>query len=191
MPLLEENLRLNGSQGWVHVRGQAVTRASGETPFYRSAVADNSGLSSILPGQGRSEQAEIVACVTLDDFAATLPGQRRIDLMKIDVEGAEVDVLAGGSGVLSREDAPVIVFESTDIEEAAAVLGPHGYEIRRVHYTMGGGLELIEVGTSFHGIFDDYEPPNYIAGTGAALFGQILERASARQSAARRMLGRL
>lgn len=195
---LEENLDLNGlrAAGNVHVRAQAVARASGEIRFYRSTTADNSGLSSILPGAGRAEEAEVVPCVSLDDFVAALPpgrapGARPIDLMKIDVEGAELEVLAGGSAVLARADAPAIVFESLDVPAATAVLGPLGYGIRRLHYTLRGGLELIELGRPFDGIFDAYEPPNFFAAKDAALFDRVVARANARHSAARRLLGRL
>jgi FkbM family methyltransferase len=192
-PRLEENLGLNGLLDRVHVRPQAVARASGEIRFYRSTTFDNSGLSSILPGAGRSDEAEVVSCVSLDDFAAALPEgrPRPIDLMKIDVEGAELEVLAGGSGLLAHDDGPAIIFESMDIAAVGAVLGPHGYTIRRLHYTLACGLELIELGQSFDGIFDEYEPPNFFAVKDAARFGHIVERANARHSAVRRLLGRL
>ncbi len=188
---LEENLRLNGVFGRVQVRRQAVARASGEIAFYKSTASDNSGLSSILPGSGRSDEAEVVPSVSLDDFATTLPAGRSIDLIKIDVEGAELEVLAGGAGLLARADGPALVFESMDIAASSAVLAAHGYAIRRLHYTLGGGLELVELGAPFHGIFDAYEPPNYFAVKDPALFAAVVKRANARHSPALRALGRL
>jgi hypothetical protein len=44
---------------------------------------------------------------TLDD----LVGDEAPALVKIDVEGAEGDLLAGGTRLLARPDAPVLVFE--------------------------------------------------------------------------------
>jgi len=190
LPRLEENVRLNDLFGRVRILPQAVTRKSGEIRFYRSTASDNSGLSSTLPGDCRSDQGEVVPCVSLDDFAAKLAVGRRIDLIKIDVEGAELDVLEGGHETLERPDAPAIVFESMDVATVGAVLDPLGYSMRRIHYTITSGLELIEPGAPFHGIFDAYEPPNYFAAKDPALFGQIVERANARHSAALRMLGR-
>jgi len=168
-----------------------VARTSGEIRFYTSTVPDNCGLSSILPGAGRSAEPRVVPCVSLDDFAAALPGQRPIDLMKVDVEGAELEVLGGGDRVLARADAPAIMFETLDLAAAGALLGRHGYAIRRLHYTLAGGLELIELGKPFHGIFDDYEPPNYFATKDAAGFDEVVAHANARHSMALRMLGRL
>jgi FkbM family methyltransferase len=192
---LEENLRLNGLLGGdrdrIHVRPHAVARVSGEIQFYRSTVSDNSGLSSILPGAGRADDAEVVPCVSLDDFAAALPDGKPIHLMKIDVEGAEMEVLGGGGGVLSRADGPAIIFESSEIATSGAFLTPYGYSIRRVHYTMAGGLQLLALGAPFHGIFDDYEPPSYFAAKNMAAFDQIVAQANTRQPAALRMLGRL
>jgi FkbM family methyltransferase len=190
-PRLEENLRLNDLLGQVQVRSQAVARASGEIRFYRSTVTDNSGLSSILPGAGRAEEGEVVPCVSLDDFVATFPTGRSIDAMKIDVEGAELEVLAGASALLARDDAPAIVFETLDVGAVGSFLVPRGYAIRRIHYTMASGLELIEPDAPFHGIFDAYEPPNYFAAKGAAIFDRVIEQSNARQSAALRILGRL
>ena len=189
--LLEGNLRLNGLQGRVQVRPHAVARDSGEIRFYPSTTPDNSGVSSLLPGAGRSDAGQVVPCVSLDDFAAALPGRRRIDLMKIDVEGAELEVLAGGRGVLSGGAAPAIIFETLDLAAVDAVLRPHDYLIRRLNYTLAGGLELIEAGTAFDGIFDDYEPPNYFAAKDSAVFSQVIAQAKARQSAVLRVLGRL
>jgi FkbM family methyltransferase len=46
----------------------------------------------------------------LDDYCQE-HGIASIDFMKVDVEGAEIDVFAGGGRVLSCSDAPVIAFE--------------------------------------------------------------------------------
>jgi hypothetical protein len=175
--------------GQVHVYPQAVTDASGEIRFYRSTASDNSGLSSIVPGAGRAEEAEVVPCLSLDDFAAALPGGRRFDLVKIDVEDAELQVLAGARAILSHDRAPALVFESRYVDAVASVLGPHGYSIRQLHYTLARGLELIELGTTFHNIFAEYEPPNYFAAKDVAVFENVVAQSNARRSPALRVLG--
>ena len=48
--------------------------------------------------------------VTLDDLVASL-NLPRVDLVKIDVDGGELDVLAGATGVMAR-DSPTVVFEA-------------------------------------------------------------------------------
>jgi FkbM family methyltransferase len=190
-PRLEENLRLNQLLDSVQVYPHAVTRASGQIRFYPSITPDNSGVSSILPGAGRSDEGEVISCMSLDDFRAALPGSRRIDLMKIDVEGAELEVLAGAGRILAADQAPAIMFESRDLDAVGAVLRSYGYAIRRLDYTLAGGLGLVEPSVSFQSIFDDYEPPNYFAAKDAAIFRQVIGQGSAHRSTARRLLGRL
>ena len=46
-----------------------------------------------------------VECVTLDDLAGLLDiGFRRIDLLKVDAQGAEADILAGAQSMLGLVD---------------------------------------------------------------------------------------
>jgi FkbM family methyltransferase len=72
---------------------------------------------------------------TLDDACSDLP---RVDLIKVDVEGAEDKVLAGMPGILAN-DRPALILEcnpggpARQIEEA---LAPHGY--RYYHLTQAG-----------------------------------------------------
>lgn len=104
---LEANLALNA---FAHV---VVTRA---------ALSDHEGLAqlrhvelgndpqawSIMPEAGGAE-AEQVRTTTLDALAAQ-QGLARLDLIKMDVEGAEPMVVAGGRATLARF-RPAIMFE--------------------------------------------------------------------------------
>jgi FkbM family methyltransferase len=184
---LVENLELNGLANVV-VYDKAVTRRSGTVRFYTSTWVENSGISSILPGAGRSEQGEEVACVSLDDFVATL-GPRRIDLLKMDIEGAELEAIEGGRDLLSRADAPAILFEAAKVEPLAQALRGFGYSIRRLDYSLSVGLELIDAGDDHQGIFSSYEAPNYFATKDGAQFAAVVERANARRQPALRLLG--
>src|SRR6185436_4090439 len=47
---------------------------------------------------------------TLDGYAAS-HGVARIDFMKVDVEGHELEVFKGASHTLSAADAPIVAFE--------------------------------------------------------------------------------
>lgn len=57
-----------------------------------------------------------VACRRLDDV---LPPERRVDFIKVDVEGAELQVLLGAERILLRQ-RPLLLFESTQSALAAA-----------------------------------------------------------------------
>jgi FkbM family methyltransferase len=185
---LQENVRRNG-YGNVVVHAQAMAAETGFVSFYASTVDQNQGISSILPGSGRA-QALSVPSITLDEFAASLGG-KRIDVIKMDVEGAEPQVIAGGQRTLAGQDAPAIVFEATELGATGKALRTAGYHIRRLHYTLGEGLQLPDASTSFDDIFRDYEAPNYFAAKDEALFDAVIARANGARSPVMRLLGRI
>jgi FkbM family methyltransferase len=186
---LSGNVQLNGFQNVV-VHREAVTKQTGTVRFYKSAWSENSGISSIIPSYGLEEQGEDVPCVTLDDFAATL-GARRIDLLKIDVEGAELDVIAGGRRVLGAADAPAVLFEGHEVAPLVEALGSLGYHVRRVDYTLGGGLSLSEPDGALQTIFSAYEPPNYFAVKDPGRFASLVEEVNAKRPPTSHLLGRI
>lgn len=87
----------------------ALSESKGTTTFHY--VASNPAYSGIKrrdydrPNE-RVELIEVEQC-PLDDLIIDIP---KIDLIKIDVEGAEYQVLAGSQKLLSR-DKPIIIFE--------------------------------------------------------------------------------
>jgi FkbM family methyltransferase len=81
-----------------------------------------------------------VDAVTLDGYAETA-GLERIALLKIDVEGAEPDVISGAAGLLRRRAVDAIIFEVSlpqaeslghDPSEPFAQLEALGYRSRRI-----------------------------------------------------------
>jgi FkbM family methyltransferase len=185
---LETHVLLNGFEN-VTISGEALTDVTGTVRFYKSIVSENNGISSIMPGSGLGE-AESVPAVTLDDLAARLG--RRIDLVKIDVEGAESQVFTGGRSLLSRPDAPALIFESFDVAPMRTFLSGYGYAVRHLHYTLRGGLELRDPDVPFDNIFAAYEPPNYFAAKDTGLFDAVVARANQRRSPSlKRLVGRL
>jgi FkbM family methyltransferase len=60
------------------------------------------------PASGDRTREVLVDCARLDDI---IPSDRRIDFLKVDVEGAELLVLRGATSLLAR-DRPVVLFES-------------------------------------------------------------------------------
>ena len=105
--ILEENIGLNGYQNIVPVKS-AVSSRSGSSTLYLTAL-DNGRHSTYhhdLPEIG----SEVVIETTLDAFFEA-EGWPRVDLVKMDVEGAEADVLRGMEGLLKKSEELMMVME--------------------------------------------------------------------------------
>jgi len=106
------NIRLNGLEN-VHAVQAALADAPGELEL-NIACSAHSGHNTL--GKFAHEvpllRTERVSAQTLDGFAAEA-GLTRVDVLKLDVEGAEHWVLEGARGVL-RQMRPIILFEASD-----------------------------------------------------------------------------
>jgi FkbM family methyltransferase len=102
---LRHNLALNGLAGRARISPQAVADYSGTMRF----VADpgNSLLSSSVLASADGDAIE-VECTTVDD---ALPVDESIDVVKLDVEGAELAALAGMQRTLARSQRLVMFVE--------------------------------------------------------------------------------
>lgn len=99
---LEKMRHLNGLS-WVEVRDQAVGAQAGQLTFHVSDIIGHSSLYALPETEGSREiQVEVVR---LDAVA------QRMDVVKIDVEGAELDVLAGMSGLIAKNKDLAIIAE--------------------------------------------------------------------------------
>lgn len=122
---LSENLRLNNVEN-VDVRPMAVSAENSVSRFYLGP-RDHTSVASLRP---RSESTAIdVKCTTLDD---ALRGERNVRLIKIDVEGAEADVLEGAARTLAA-GVPHILAEVSSPEWADLLLAA-GYEMYLVSW---------------------------------------------------------
>jgi FkbM family methyltransferase len=128
---LRTHLRMNGLD-WVEVVEQALSDRADEELVARAPRLLAGQASVVRESFGVADLVEHpVRTTTLDDVAR---GLARVDLMKIDIEGAEARALAGGRGTLARTRA--VVFESWsgsgEGKAAEDYLAGLGFTLRRI-----------------------------------------------------------
>jgi FkbM family methyltransferase len=88
-----------------------------------------------IAGRPADTLVKVPVKTTTLDTVARMHRIRRIDLLKVDVEGAETLVFAGASHILSRADAPVLICEVGD--KAQRQFGKTEKDLRRLLYGYG------------------------------------------------------
>jgi FkbM family methyltransferase len=88
------------------------------------ATSHLAGFGSAMAGGVRSTQ--LVPTVTLDWLAAQFPVP---DVLKIDVEGAELAVLSGAAAVLARSPALICEVSGQNAVAVSGLLAGHGYTL--------------------------------------------------------------
>jgi len=121
---IHRNIQINALRN-VTVVEKAVGDREGMATLY-VPEGDSSGLASLDQSVG-GKPIE-VPMVTLDGFVRSQT-LTRVDLIKIDIEGAEVLAFEGARELLSGADAPDIIFEAHPGSEAAQWLQARGYAI--------------------------------------------------------------
>jgi FkbM family methyltransferase len=138
---LLQNVTKNGLD-WVTVTQAAVHDHAGEMQLNICSDADVAfnALGKPLRPDDAVVGVETVPTITLDEHCRAHE-VGRIDLMKIDTNGAELHVLRGAPEILGRPDAPVIVAEFNDVAtgdmgyttgELKAAFADLGYDLFRL-----------------------------------------------------------
>jgi FkbM family methyltransferase len=142
---LRENILLNGFSQ-VTVVEAAVSSAPGTLRFYKSE--DDPEANTLFSNH---DNFITVPGVTLDDTLGQI-GMSRVDLLKVDAEGAELDVFRGASGLLSSSNPPCILFEANPITLAAAgssvnellaLISSYGYTCAELERFLWQGVSVI------------------------------------------------
>lgn len=131
--LLRDNVARNELSALVTVHQAAVTDREGEEVLLVCAADNSSNTLLADRSQSLAPDQEVVPVpvrsVTLDGVLGDAP---RIDLIKIDVQGAEPRVLRGAAGLIARH-RPVMVVEAVpgwrSTDEVREILQGHGYSI--------------------------------------------------------------
>jgi len=111
--VLQKNVALNNMSN-VQLVCAAAGANNDEARFY-PAPSDHFGMGSRAPQFNATPIS--VPCVTPDSLVRKF-GLPSVDLVKIDVEGFELDVLKGAIELLGRERPPLVIFEFCDWAEA-------------------------------------------------------------------------
>lgn len=151
--LLKHNIRLNNLSNIVVVP-YAMSSSRGHTTFYQwlgwreaSTTKLEFAMSLVRHDKGVLQSYK-VPTLTLDSLTENIP---MVDLIKIDVEGAEFDVLKGGIKTLRKTRELVIAayHTPTEADEVEAFLRKHGFVVHR--YLAGGVVYLHAVNTLLGG----------------------------------------
>jgi FkbM family methyltransferase len=123
---LSSHLKLNRCKN-VKVEPFALASQDGEAIFFLVQGSSTRCNSLRRPAISESMEGIMVNTMTLDNY---LKKEEifRVDFVKMDVEGAELDVLKGASELLSRNPRPVIMAEVYDIRT-----NPWGYPASEIY----------------------------------------------------------
>lgn len=107
--ILEKNIDLNGL-GNIILRQTCVSDDSGSVTFYKHK---DSAKSSIVD---RGEKTSIV--LPADRLDNLIPSDTKIDILKIDVEGAELNVLRGAQKIFEQRPPSIVIIEVYDVRDS-------------------------------------------------------------------------
>ena len=125
----------------IHAFGFGLSDREGETTFYH--YPDKPLETSLMAHPFQINGLELKGRLRMGDAFCAEQGIRRIDLLKIDVEGAEPSVLRGFGKMLAGEQISVIQFEYEKLntvnkfllKDFYALLGGYGYTLGKIFPT--------------------------------------------------------
>lgn len=141
--LLTENLKLNGLKNYDLYKLAAGAEA-GKAPFLLSG---RSNLSTFVEREDLTGEEVEVNVVRLDDMFK----DKKVDFIRMDVEGYEGEILKGAENILSSNRKPKYFFievhsellhkKNSSARDIVEFLGKYGYEIHKSFWR--GGSEFV------------------------------------------------
>lgn len=141
--ILRDNVQVNGflELGLIQLHQSAVSDRAGQAAFV--VFPENGGHNTLFDDGGAAARRIEVPTIRLDDVLA---GEPRVDVVKIDAEGAEPLILRGMRGILARSPGIRILLEFAPVHLRRAGVDPLafldeiascGFAFRRVHDETG------------------------------------------------------
>jgi len=120
--LLRKSLLLNGFAGIAETHQAAVSNQVGQLPLFLGPTSGHHSLYSPEGSTGAMASTIDVPLVRLDDV---LNANAPVDLIKIDVEGAELEVIEGAAATIRRnvEAALIVEFGSSHLRRTGRTTG--------------------------------------------------------------------
>jgi FkbM family methyltransferase len=146
--LLQRNVIINGCHGHTTTWQRAAWSETTDLKLHmRQNFASNSSVGSVgsdaLARLGDTEEIVEVRAVALDELLADIP---HVDLIKVDVEGAEVHVFTGLARTLDANPAITVMFEWSPAQ--IADVGDDPGALVDLLASHGFGFRLLESGLS-------------------------------------------
>lgn len=130
---LQWHVEANGCRN-VRILSLAVSDENAQAEFFSGNSASTGSIANVGVGSGAANHSFTVRTRTLDSLMQDLDGCRPLRLVKIDVEGAERRVLAGGRMTL-KTIRPYLVIDLHTPEQdvlVARLLIENGYKLSRL-----------------------------------------------------------
>ncbi len=125
---IRRSIEMNGYR-CIELMELALSDTSGEDTLY---LSDRVARHSLVPL--RDEQETLTVAVKTLDAVLESTGDPHVDIVKVDVEGAELKVLRGGSNTFSRAARMALMVDMhvgrADPIEVCALLAEYGFSLR-------------------------------------------------------------
>jgi len=129
--ILKKNIELNNLEN-VDLLNVACSDKNGIAKFFLHS--EGPGGHSLHGDKIASKKFVEVKTRTIDSIVNERVGKEKINLIKIDVEGAEVEVIKGALKTLEKHHPTIILeaWDEKDIKEIATLLSPLNYNIHKI-----------------------------------------------------------
>ena len=138
-PFLMHNIRVNGFSDRVTAVAKAVSDSSGAMPFFQHD--GNPGRSSLfVPASNEKLNKILTECITIDEF---LNETSPVDVIKMDIEGGEVQALKGMERTIAHASDKLAMFIECN-SPALSAFGASAKDLLDRLRTLGFNVMMID-----------------------------------------------